>query len=122
MKIRINNIEFRKSFERYEIVKWYANSYFNKLNEYLDDGHIIDGGFVRKNNVSISLSFFNSEENCYTIAILEYNHKEPDIDLRSIGSRILDLTNEERDDFFEVYRIANEKILKLCQESETKII
>ena len=52
------------------------------------------------------------KETCYIIASLYLNKKEPDIYLESVGSRLLDLTNEEQNTFFEVYRIANLKIAK----------
>jgi hypothetical protein len=120
MKIRVNNIECRKYTAtktddvHYEIVKWEKNLYFGKEEEYRKDGYVdsFGGDFLQKNGSSIQKTFFNHEETCYTVASLNLNRKEPDVYLESVGSRLLDLTPEEIQDFFEVYRIANPKIYK----------
>jgi hypothetical protein len=62
MKVRINNIECRFSQGRYEIVKWSPNGYYNKQEEYLADGWELDGGFFRRNNVSIQASRLRREQ------------------------------------------------------------
>jgi hypothetical protein len=46
------------------------------------------------------------------IASLRLNRREPDINLESVGSRLLDLTEDEQKDFFEVYKLANPRIYK----------
>jgi len=112
MQVRINNIECRESQGRYEIVKWYTNNYYNQLHVYKWDGWYEKDGFVRRANHSIQRTMFDTKELCYTVATLEINHKEPDVNLLSVGSRLLDLTPEEREDFFTVYSLANTMIQK----------
>jgi hypothetical protein len=43
---------------------------------------------------------------------LELNYREPDVNLKSTGSRLLDLKVSEVKDFFKVYELANKKINK----------
>lgn len=115
MKIRINNIECRNQTSNsgnYEIVKWYKNEYYGTEQEMLDEGYIYKDGYYTKGNVSIHEDCFKSPESCFVIADLEINHREPDVNLRTVGSRLLGLNDEERNDFFDVYRIANNKIFK----------
>ena len=115
MKIRINNIECRNQTSNsgnYEIIKWYENEYYGTEQEMLDEGYIYKDRYYTKGNVSVHEDCFKSPESCFVIADLEINHREPDINLRTVGSRLLRLNNEERNDFFDVYRIANDKIFK----------
>lgn len=120
MKIRINNVEGRKYTSTklketlYEIVLWSPNVYYNKEKEYLGNGYVesFGGEFLSKNGHSISKSFFKSPETCYVIAHLELNEREPDVNLKSIGSRLLDLTDDEINDFLLVYKTINKKIMK----------
>ncbi len=122
MKIRINNIECRKYTATkvdevfYEIIKWSENPYFGKEQEYRDNGYVdsFGGDFLQKENGghSIQKTFFQSRETCITIASLHLNRREPDINLKSVGSRLLDLSKKDRDDLFLVYTIANPKIYK----------
>ena len=115
MKIRINNIECRNQTSNsgnYEIVKWYKNSYYGTEQEMLDEGYIYKDRYYTKDNINIHEDCFKSPESCFVIAWLEINHNEPDVNLNTVGSRLLGLDNEERNDFFDVYRIANNKIFK----------
>ena len=120
MKIRINNIECRKYTAtktdevHYEIVKWENNTYFSKEKEYRDNGYVdsFGGDFLQKNGHSIQKTFFERPETCYTVASLNLNRKEPCVYLESVGSRLLDLKKDDIKDFFEVYRLADQKISK----------
>lgn len=120
MKVRVNNVEGRKYTSTktkdtfYEIVLWQPNVYYNKEEEYLGNGYedSFSGDFLVKNGHSIQKTFFNHKETCFTIANLELNYREPDINLKSVGSRLLDLTDDEIKDFFEVYKLINKKIHK----------
>jgi hypothetical protein len=120
MKIRINNIECREYSATkvdklfYEIVKWDDNGYYGKEEEYLANGYEdnFDSGFLTKNGHSIQKTFFTTKECCYTVATLELNYGEPDVNLKSVGSRLLDLKGSEIKDFFKVYELANKKINK----------
>jgi hypothetical protein len=120
MRIRINNIECRKYTAtktdevHYEIIKWEPNSYFGKEQEYRDNGYVdsFGGDFLEKDRTSIQKTIFNNQESCFTVAALLLNRKEPCTYLESVGSRLLDLSQEEIQDFFEVYRLAEPKIQK----------
>lgn len=122
MKIRINNIECRKYTSTkvdevfYEIIKWSDNPHFGKEQEYRDSGYVdsFGGDFLQSptGGHSIQKTFFVRPESCIMIASLHINKREPDINLKSVGSRLLELTERERADFFEVYEIANTKIYK----------
>ena len=50
------------------------------------------------------------KETCYVIAWLKYDKKEGCCDLESVGPRLLELNDEDRKDFFEVYKIADLKM------------
>jgi hypothetical protein len=110
MRIRINQIECRFSQGRYEIVKWQPNCYYNKQQEYIDNGWELSGGMYRLNNTSISESCFVNPETCYTIATLHYDDGEGCCDMRTIGPRLLDLDKADRADFFAVYEYAEDRI------------
>jgi hypothetical protein len=112
MQIKINNIECRLNHDTYEIVKWFPCDYYNKLQTYLQDGWIEEDRYVRRGGTSIQRTMFDLKELCFTIATLQINHKEPCIDLVSVGSRLLDLNETEREDFFTVYGLANDVIQK----------
>ena len=118
MQVRINNIECRLRDDRYEIIKWYPNSYYNQLRPYLLDGWYIKEGFVCKGNIKISRSAFDNKESCFTVAWLELNTKEPDVNLISVGSRLLSLEATDRQDFWEVYELANQKLQRFMTANE----
>ena len=65
-------------------------------------------------------SLFSLSETCITIGYLEANKNENCCELTSVGPRILDLTPLERNDFFEVYTLAETKLLTLSNESENE--
>jgi hypothetical protein len=115
MQVRINSIECRFNQGRHEIVKWQPNHYFNKQQEYLDDGWVLVDGFFKKDNISIQAYIFDKPETCYTVATLHYDADEQCCDLRTVGPRLLDLDATDRNDFFEVYEISEKKI----REEET---
>ena len=110
MRIRINQIECRFSQGRYEIVKWQPNRYYNKQQEYIDNGWELSGGMYRLNNTNISEGCFVNPETCYTIATLHYDDGECCCDMRTVGPRLLDLSKSERVDFFAVYEYAEDRI------------
>ena len=118
MKIRINQFECRFSQGRYEIIKWYPNSYYGAEAKYLEDGYVFSGGFYRKDYSSISESCFKHPESCFTVATLHYDDGEGCCDMRTIGPRVLDLDKQERDDFFEVYALAEDRIRREARLKE----
>jgi len=120
-KVRINNIECRKYTStktdniHYEIIKWYDNKYYNKRDEMLSKEwkETFGGEGITSGIYSIDNSCFINKESCYTIASLYLDIKEPDVYLKSVGSRLLDLNEEEINSFFRVYKVVNEKIKKI---------
>jgi hypothetical protein len=113
MIVRINNIECREyeNTETYHIRKKQPNSYYRRkeimINE--EGWELCDGG-IRKSSLLVSDSCFESEETAFTVAVLKINKKEPCVEMETVGSRLLDLTESECKDFMEVYQIANKKI------------
>jgi hypothetical protein len=115
-KIRINNIEFRKTTNTnvkktsYQIVKYQNNPYYNKEQEYLNRGYIetSDGYYLTDGIRSISKLIFNTEETCYVIAFIERDSES--WYLKTIGNRLLELNNDELNDFMQVYRNGNKKL------------
>lgn len=128
MKIRINNIGVRpptyfgkqpeNAKHTLSIVQYYTNCYHGRLNEYLANGweYSEDNICIRKDNCSISVSAFNSEESCMVIAYITYDPDEICTDLKSVGERILNLSGDDRKDFFEVYKIATNKMKEIFKE------
>ena len=123
MNIRINNIECRETTyksKEYEFVKWEKNMYYGTEKELLDEGYerieYDSGGWaMTRSNHTIDSSCFKNPETCYVIAWLEPNRREPDVNLLSVGSRLLDLSEEDMDAFFRVYKIANEMIMDMMK-------
>lgn len=121
LTIRINNLQFRSTSQsRGEFIKWFPNQYYNKLLEYLDNGWEDHGDLITKGHVSMGKSLFSLPETCIVIAWLEADNDSQCCELTSVGPRILELSLPERDDFFEVYTLAETKLLKLSNESENQ--
>jgi hypothetical protein len=129
MKIRIDNIGAQpptyigKSPEdvdkRVVIVKFFPNGKYGKLQEYIDVlGWEDDGDYIRKNMCSIHKNCFEGKENNIVIADLTYSTKEEDTFLETVGERVLDLSLEDRETFFEVYAIAAKRLTKKCKQDE----
>lgn len=106
-KNRINNIECRKIKSvhySHEIVCWFPNNYYGKEEDYnLSFG----GEFYQPKGttgVNISKGCFKNPETYYVVAWL-IKTKEG-IDLQTVGDRVLDLSEQELQDFFKVYKKA----------------
>ena len=125
-RIRIDDIECRSTIYKsreYEIVKWYENPHYGKEKEYMEEGYekVVDsrGNWgMRKGNYTINESCFRNPEGCYVVAFLKPNRSEPDVDMETIGSRVLDLEADELDTFMQVYRLAHSMILGEMKEEE----
>lgn len=128
MKIRIDNIGAQLPTylgkppedvdNRLAIVQYFPNPKYGKLQEYIDDGWKDDGDYVRKDMCSIHKNCFEGKENNIVIADLVYSTKEEDTFLETVGERVLDLSLEDRETFFEVYALAAKRLTKQCKERE----
>jgi hypothetical protein len=136
MKIRINNIGAEKAVYigkppknadlEVSIVKYHPNRYYGELETYIKDGWKDCGSYVESqgNNPGIILdkNLFNRPEGNYVIASLKYNKKEDCTELTSVCDRLLHIENEDKEDFWEVYRLAdNEMIQRFSNEQENSI-
>ena len=124
IKIRVNNIGFRceKDSLTGQLVKYYKNADYDTLDEKYANGWEDAGGYVRKKNYSISKSLVDKSlpECQFVVAWLRYDENEYTCDLETVGSRLLDLSSEEREDFFEVYRIADTR-MRVNNEKEFQV-
>jgi hypothetical protein len=129
MNIRIDNIGVQPPTyfgtppedvdNRLVIVKFFPNEKYGRLQEYIDVlGWENDGEYIRKNMCSIHKNCFEGKENNIVIADLVYNSKEEDTVLKTVGERVLDLSPEDRETFFEVYAIAAKRLTKKCKQDE----
>lgn len=116
MKIRINGFGAnppsylgsppKDADSKINIVKYEPNHYYGKLQEYLDDGWEDLETRISKNNCTIDKNSFKREESKHVVATLTYCPKEEQTQLETVGHRVLNLTQDERNNFFEVYNIA----------------
>jgi hypothetical protein len=119
MKVRINNIGATRVAEyKLSIVKYHPNRYYGELENYLKDGWKDRGSDIYCNNISINKKCFKYNESNYTIAYLRYDSKENCTRLESVGDTLLYIEEEERKDFFEVYKIADRMLMEQVDRDE----
>ena len=128
MKIRIDNIGAQPPTyigkppadvdNRLIFVKYFPNPKYGKLQEYINHGWKDDGDYVRRDMCSIHKNCFEGKENNMVIADLVYDTKEEVTDLETVGERVLDLSLEDREAFFEVYALAAKRLTKKCKDRE----
>jgi hypothetical protein len=119
MNIRINNIgAVSTKYDGFHIVKYMPNDLYGKLEEYLKDGWEDDGDFVVKPQMSVDKNCFSNKENQYVVAFLKYEQNNYCTRIESVRDRLLDLSKQERDDFWEVYEIADRKICEKADKDE----
>jgi hypothetical protein len=128
VNIRIDNIGaqpptyFGKSPEdagnTLAIVEFFPNPRYGKMQELLDDGWEDDGSFVKRNGCGIDKKCFENKENNIVVAYLTYCIKEGATHLETVGERVLNLSPEDRETFFEVYAIAAKRLTTQCKERE----
>ena len=121
INIRINDIEFRNhgSGARGEFIRWSPNSYYGKLDEYLQNGWVDEGDRLVQTEPymgSISKSLFELKETCCVVAWLKYDEKDDVCDLETVGDRVLRLENIH--DFMDVYKIADKKMKEMNKRDE----
>jgi len=115
MKIRIENIECRLVRKQYEIVKWFPNMYYGSEARLEAEGYkrtdYNNGEFEYSTGyLMIHGSCFKNPESCCVIAFID-NDSDEGLEIRPIGARLLNLSKEERDIFFDVYKYVNDKAL-----------
>jgi hypothetical protein len=128
MKVRINNIgaepvvyigkRFEEPRNECAIVKYHPNQYYGMLEQYLKDGWEDNGDHISHKNAHIGKSCFLGKETNYVIAYLRYDSKEQCTNLESVGDRLLYIEEDEKKDFFEVYKIADRMILEKVDKDE----
>ncbi len=128
MKVRINNIGAepiaylgeKPEGHQYEcaIVKYHPNKYYGMLEQYLKDGWKDNGDYISHKNVNIGKSCFLGKETNYVIAFLRYNNDDRTTKLESVCDRLLYIEEDEKKDFFEVYKIADRMILEKVDKDE----
>jgi hypothetical protein len=129
MNVRIGNIECRQTTYKereYEIIKWQVNQYYGNEEKMInEDGYTkvkYDNGEwgLSKDFHTINSSCFKNPETCYVIAWLKPNRKEPDVNMETVGNRMLELEQSELSTFMRVYRIAHELIMEEITENESE--
>jgi hypothetical protein len=128
MKIRIDNIGAQPPTyigkppedvdNRLVIVKFFPNPKYGKMQEMLNDGWEDDGDYIRKDMCSIHKNCFEGKENNIVIADLVYDTKEEITGLETVGERVLDLSLEDRETFFEVYALAAKRLTNQCKQAD----
>ena len=123
MIIRVENIECRFSQGRYEIIKWYPNTYYGAEERMIEEGYEkVEYGngewSMKKDYHSVTSSCFKNPESCYTIATLEYHKSESWCDMTTVGTRLLELKKKDRKAFFKVYKLAEKAICYVNRDSD----
>jgi hypothetical protein len=128
MKVRINNIgaepvayigkRFEKPKHELSIVKYHPNKYYGELENYLKDGWEDKGAYIKCKCGSIDKDCFKNKETNYVIAFLRYDSHENTTKLESVCDRLLYIEEDEKKDFFEVYKIADRMIMEKVDKDE----
>ncbi len=130
MKVRINNIgaepvwhighQERPLYSEASIVKYHANRYYGELETYLKNGWEDKGSSIQSKCLSIDKKCFLDKETNYVIAFLKYNPKDECTTLETVGDRLLYIDEEDKKDFFEVYKIADKLLMeRIIKDEET---
>jgi hypothetical protein len=124
--IRINDFEVRnhynnkpifpkKDYSLFELVKYYTNPYYNKLEQYYNEGYEDSflGGFLVKDNISIDKISFNNKEYCYVIGFFNINYKEPEaLKIEFDCERYINLSQSDLNIVNKLIKISSEHIIK----------
>lgn len=100
----------------WEICRYYPNYLYGKEDEYT---YIGAGRYQSKGhpNHYVSEGCFKHKESCYTIASWQWDEHEGIYELKVCCNRLLDLDEEERKMFWEVYEYG-EKIINAISEDD----
>ena len=115
--LRINNLEVRTYYDysMFELVRWYDNIYYNKLQDYYNEGYIDSflGYSIIKGNKTIDKNCFINKEHCYVIGFFRLNYKEPEaLKLELDCERYNDLSLEEKNIVSELIKKSTKHIIK----------
>jgi len=105
--------QYKGSKEKmYEIIQWERCSYFEKLQEYLDNGYTESflGEFIQKDGHRISRGFFDTKEICFVIAWIKKD-KEGWY-LETVLDRLITLSKDDQLKVLEIYGLADAKLNK----------
>lgn len=104
-------------FSYFEILKEEPNPNFGKYQEYLDSGYVLSfgGEFLETINGSyrIDVASFENPTRSYVLAYWEnLDHDEKSPDLKFVGTRPFDLTQEERLIFMDLAEVCQSEIME----------
>lgn len=103
-----NQSHITKNFNYFSIDKIYPNEYYGKESEYTFDGNFY---ISSKSSFKISPSCFKNPESKFMLARwVDMDHDEKSPDLRFVGRRPIELTDEESKDFWNCVKIGQEHI------------
>lgn len=114
LNIRLNNIAIETKDSRPDFATcfvYYPNDYYGKMQSMINEGWEDCGDYIKKGYHNIHKNMFEKEEHRYVFATMKYDNKEHWTELTTVGDRLLTLTLKDREDFFEIYKIANQQIL-----------
>jgi hypothetical protein len=101
------------AFSFFEILYVQKNIYYGKEEEMIKDGYSWSwgGSFLQKDNVSIDKSCFVNEESSYMLAHWDnVDHDEKTPDIRFVGPRPMELSEEEQVLFMRLAKIGQVEI------------
>lgn len=123
IELRLTHTYGKESKIYYEIIKWYPNEYFGHEDDYIWDDSV---QMYKRANIDypyyIHPNCFKKPETCYSIATLVPHHKfEDEHDIKSVGSRVVNLNEQDLKDYLDVVRYSFEHYNELY-DSEDKSI
>lgn len=108
-RIRIGNLEYNPE-KNEDIVLWFKNEYYGNEKNLLKEGYTKDDeGNFKKGCVTIHSSCFEHEFNCYVVATIIWNKHHDEFDVKSCGTRIFDLEDNDYKNFKKIIKFIEEK-------------
>lgn len=91
LRVRIGDVEFRQKEDYFEVVKWYANTWYGKKNEFT-----LEDGKYKHHDMPLYLQeeSFTTPEFCYTLAKVRRDVEEW-WKIEEISTRVIDLQDED---------------------------
>jgi hypothetical protein len=114
LNIRLNNIAIETKESCLDFANcfvYYPNDYYGKMQSMINEGWEDYGNYIKKRHHNLHKSMFQEKEHRYVFATIKYDNKECCTELTTVGDRLLTLALKDREDFFEIYKIANQQIL-----------